>query len=80
MTMRKGSYGVWAVMLLSVTRPALADVVLDWNDTIRNVMKRETKEQQVVEMILANTRRIEELEALLEARTSFGPKRSPGTA
>ena len=47
---------------------------------IRNVMKRETKEQQVVEMILANTRRIEELEALLEARTSFGPKRSPGTA
>jgi hypothetical protein len=47
---------------------------------IRNVMKRETREREVVDMILANSRRIEELEVLLAARPSFGPKRSPGTA
>jgi hypothetical protein len=41
MTMRNGSRGVWAVMLLCVARPALADVVLDWNDTIRSVMKQD---------------------------------------
>jgi hypothetical protein len=47
---------------------------------IRTVIKREERERAVAEMILANTRRIEELEALLAARPSFGPKRSPGTA
>lgn len=47
---------------------------------IRNVIKRESRERQVTDLIDANSRRIEEIEALLVARPSFGPKRSPGTA
>ena len=47
---------------------------------IRTVIKREVREREVADLILANTRRIEELEILLSARPSFGPKRSPGTA
>ena len=47
---------------------------------IRNVTKREAREKQVSDLIEANTQRIAELEALLEANTSFGRKRSPGTA
>jgi hypothetical protein len=47
---------------------------------IRTVIKRESREREVTEMIQANTRRIEELEALLTTGASFGPKRSPGTA
>ena len=47
---------------------------------VRNVIKRETREQQVADLIADNARRIAELEALLETRSAFGRKRSPGSA
>jgi hypothetical protein len=43
---------------------------------IRTVIKREEREREIAELIEINTRRIEELEALLGP----GPKRSPRTA
>ena len=46
---------------------------------IRTVIKREAREEQVAELIDANTRRIEQLEALLGAGSLTG-KRGPRTA
>ena len=45
---------------------------------VRNVIKREARERQVADLISSNTRRIEELEALLAGRTSPRLKRAPG--
>ena len=47
---------------------------------IRTVIKREAREQQVAELIEANARRIERLEALLGTGPAIGRKRSPRTA
>jgi hypothetical protein len=45
---------------------------------IRNVTKREAQEKQIADLIAANTRRIEQLEAMLDLRPSPGLKRTPG--
>jgi len=54
---------------------ALKEVSESVARAIRTVIKREAREQQVAELIAANSRRIEELEALLA-----GPGRRPRTA
>ena len=45
---------------------------------IRNVIKRQARERQVMDRIEANTRRIEQLEALLSGRPSQRLKQAPG--
>ena len=45
---------------------------------IRNVIKRQARERQVMDRIEANTRRIEQLEALLSGRPSPRLKQAPG--
>ena len=47
---------------------------------IRNVIKREGRERQITDMISANSRRIEALEAALQESPANQPKRRPGTA
>jgi len=47
---------------------------------IRNVMKRETKEQKVLDLVEDNRRRIDALEALLQDVSSVSRKRPPRTA
>jgi hypothetical protein len=47
---------------------------------IRNVMKRETKERKVLDLVEDNRRRIDALEALLQDVSSVGRKRPPRTA
>ena len=47
---------------------------------IRNVIKRESRERQVAELIEENTRRIERLESVLEAPPSRRLKGKPGIA
>ena len=55
---------------------ALAEVSETIARAIRTVIRREQREREIAELIEANTRRIEELEAML----SPTPKRSPRTA
>lgn len=47
---------------------------------VRNVIKREARERQVTDRIEANTRRIEQIEALLAARSPPRLKQAPGPA
>ena len=55
---------------------ALAGVSESIARAIRTVIKREEHEREIAELINANTRRIEELEALLGASPALAPKRS----
>jgi hypothetical protein len=59
---------------------ALAGVSEAIARAIRTVIKREAREEKVAELIEANKRRIEELEALLGAGPSLSGKRRPRTA
>jgi hypothetical protein len=59
---------------------ALAGVSEAIARAIRTVIKREAREHNVAELIEANARRIEELEAMLGATPSFGRKGSPRRA
>ena len=59
---------------------ALAGVSEAVARAIRTVIKREAREREVTELIKANTQRIEQLEALLDATPAVGRKRPPRTA
>src|SRR5205814_4789370 len=59
---------------------ALAGVSEAIARAIRTVIKREAREEKVAELIESNSRRIEELEALLGAGSSLTGKRRPRTA
>ena len=59
---------------------ALAGVSEAIARAIRTVIKREAREEKIAELIEANSRRIEELEALLGAGSSLTGKRRPRTA
>jgi hypothetical protein len=59
---------------------ALAGVSESVARAIRTVIKREAKERDVAELIAANARRIEALEAMLGAGPAIGRKRTPRTA
>lgn len=59
---------------------ALAGVSEPIARAIRTVIKREAREREVVDLIEANTQRIERLEALLGADPALGRKRRPRTA
>jgi hypothetical protein len=59
---------------------ALREVSESIARAIRNVIKREASERKITDLIADNRRRIDELEALLQAASPFGRKRSPGTA
>jgi hypothetical protein len=59
---------------------ALAGVSESIARAIRTVIKREVHERQVADLIEGNTRRIEQLEALLAAGPAIGGKRRPRTA
>jgi hypothetical protein len=59
---------------------ALAGVAEPIARAIRTVIKREAHEREMTELIEANTRRIEQLEALLGGAAAVGRKRPPRTA